>query len=45
MPKILDELKKGNVFIAVGSLHLAYDYGLVALLREKGFTLTPLEIK
>lgn len=44
MPKILEELKKGNVFIAVGSLHLTYDFGLVTLLRENGFTLTPLKL-
>lgn len=44
MPKLLEELKKGNVFIAVGSLHLAYDYGLVTMLRQKGFVLTPLDL-
>ena len=45
MPKILEELKKGNAFIAVGSLHLVYSYGLVSLLRKEGFTLTPQKIK
>ena len=40
-----EELKKGNAFIAVGSLHLVYSYGLVSLLRKEGFTLTPQKIK
>jgi uncharacterized protein YbaP (TraB family) len=34
-------LAKGNVFMAVGALHLAGDQGLVTLLREQGFTVTP----
>ena len=34
-------LKRGNVFIAVGVLHLPGQKGLVALLREAGYTLTP----
>jgi uncharacterized protein YbaP (TraB family) len=33
-------LAKGNVFIAVGALHLAGDQGLVELLRKRGFTVT-----
>ena len=45
MPRLLKELDKGNVFVAVGSLHLVYDYGLVTLLRNEGFTLTPLQLK
>jgi uncharacterized protein YbaP (TraB family) len=36
-------LEKGNAFIAVGALHLSGATGLVALLRERGYTLTPLE--
>lgn len=44
MPKLIEELKKGNVFVAVGSLHLYYHYGLISLLREQGFTVTPLDI-
>lgn len=34
-------LEKGNAFMAVGALHLPGDDGVVALLRNQGFTLTP----
>jgi uncharacterized protein YbaP (TraB family) len=33
-------LARGNVFMAVGALHLVGDEGLVELLRAKGYTLT-----
>ncbi|QND51135.1 polysaccharide biosynthesis protein GumN [Phyllobacterium sp. 628] len=33
-------IDKGNVFIAVGALHLPGDKGLVTLLRGKGYTVT-----
>lgn len=36
-------LDKGGVFIAVGALHLPGDKGLVALLRESGYTVSPIE--
>ena len=36
-------LDKGRAFIAVGALHLSGDKGLVALLRQAGFTITPVE--
>ncbi|KAB2944179.1 MAG: TraB/GumN family protein [Hyphomicrobium sp.] len=36
-------LDKGGVFIAVGALHLPGDKGLVALLRESGYTISPIE--
>ena len=36
-------LDEGGVFIAVGALHLPGRQGLVSLLREAGYTLTPLE--
>jgi uncharacterized protein YbaP (TraB family) len=36
-------LDKGNAFVAVGSLHLPGKTGLVALLREAGYTVTPVE--
>lgn len=34
-------LKEGNVFMAVGALHLPGKEGLVELLRQQGFSLTP----
>ena len=34
-------LAEGNVFMAVGALHLVGDQGLVELLRNKGYTATP----
>lgn len=34
-------LSEGNVFMAVGALHLPGEDGLVELLRKQGFTLTP----
>jgi uncharacterized protein len=36
-------LDEGGVFIAVGALHLPGDKGLVSLLREIGYTVTPIE--
>lgn len=36
-------LRAGRTMIAVGALHLIGDHGLVALLREAGYTLTPIE--
>jgi uncharacterized protein len=36
-------LQDGGVFIAVGALHLPGKQGLVALLREAGYTVTPVE--
>ena len=34
------ELGKGNVFMAVGALHLPGEEGVVELLRSQGFKLT-----
>ncbi|MGQ0455847.1 MAG: TraB/GumN family protein [Hyphomicrobium sp.] len=36
-------LEKGKLFIAVGALHLPGPTGLVTLLREAGFSVTPIE--
>ncbi len=36
-------LRKGNVLVAVGALHLPGQEGLVALLRKQGFRLTAVE--
>jgi uncharacterized protein YbaP (TraB family) len=34
-------LAKGNVFMAVGALHLVGDQGVIELLRQKGYKATP----
>ena len=39
----LAELENGGAFIGVGALHLPGNDGLVALYREAGFTVTPVE--
>jgi uncharacterized protein len=41
--KALQLLAEGNAFIAVGGLHLPGRHGLVALFREAGYTVTPVE--
>lgn len=41
--KALPMLAEGKAFIAVGALHLPGKGGLVALLREAGYTVTPAE--
>ncbi|WP_028452688.1 TraB/GumN family protein [Chitinilyticum aquatile] len=41
LPVLLPELANGNVFVAVGYMHLPRDTGVVALLRKAGYTLTP----
>jgi uncharacterized protein YbaP (TraB family) len=37
-------LKSGGQFIGIGALHLAGEDGIVAQLRNRGFTLTPLKL-
>jgi uncharacterized protein len=39
--RAIDLLQKGNAFIAVGALHLPGDKGLVELLRQSGYKVTP----
>ena len=41
---LLPVLEKGPVFVAVGALHLPGDTGLVRLLRNAGYELTPLAL-
>lgn len=42
IPKIEDYAKDGRSFIAVGAAHLVGDKGVINLLREKGYTVTPI---
>lgn len=41
IPRIEEIINKQSCFIAVGALHLAGENGLIRLLRNKGFTLSP----
>ncbi len=41
--KALPLLANGGAFIAVGALHLVGETGLVALFRDAGYTVTPIE--
>jgi len=40
--RLLEALREGTVFAAVGALHLPGEQGLLSLLREAGFKLEPL---
>lgn len=41
MPAIIEQLPKQSNFIAVGALHLFNDDGLITLLRDKGYSVSP----
>ena len=43
MPRVLNEVGKGNAFVAVGALHLVGEIGLIAALERDGYTATPLD--
>jgi uncharacterized protein YbaP (TraB family) len=43
--KLPGYIEAGNQFIAVGAMHFTGDKGLIKLLREKGYTLTPLPLR
>lgn len=42
IPRIEEIVNKQSCFIAVGALHLAGENGLIRLLRNKGYTLSPI---
>lgn len=44
IPKIEEFIANGKVFIAVGAAHLPGPNGVIALLKEKGYTLTPVSV-
>ncbi|GAA6135308.1 TraB/GumN family protein [Oceaniserpentilla sp. 4NH20-0058] len=45
MERILPQLSNGRVFIAVGALHLPGKNGLINLLRQQGYAVTPPSLK
>lgn len=45
MGRILAELAEGEVFIAVGALHLPGEAGLVSLIRDAGYQVERIEIR
>lgn len=45
MPTILANLSNNNCFIAVGLAHLHMECGLIELLKNKGFEVTPIALK
>lgn len=45
MASALDDLREGRVFMAVGTYHLPMSYGLIAMLREAGFTVERIAVE
>lgn len=45
LPQILTTVENKNSFIAVGLLHLFGECGLIAQLRNRGYTVTPVPLK
>ncbi|MCI6161770.1 MAG: TraB/GumN family protein, partial [Prevotella sp.] len=43
LPKIIDTMARKSTLVAVGNWHLSGMQGLIALLREKGYEVTPIE--
>jgi uncharacterized protein len=44
LPKIEKYLKRKNIFIAIGAAHLCGNFGIIALLKRKGYHLIPIKI-
>lgn len=44
LPKIEKHLKQKNIFIGVGAAHLCGNYGIVDLLKKKGYILIPIKL-
>ena len=42
LASLIEAMRSGSVFTAVGALHLPGDQGLISLLRQKGFRLRPM---
>lgn len=41
LPTLIESMKKESVMVAVGAAHLGLEKGLIALLRQQGFTVEP----
>jgi uncharacterized protein YbaP (TraB family) len=45
MPKLINALREGDCFVAVGIAHLNYKHGLINQLKAAGFEITPVQVK